>query len=182
MATPKLKKLDRVRSDASEYRPGRTVKMAAPQCSVCQLGNGQDQRGWWDKCEHSPYVESTEVSEDIPEIVTEEGVKIVKSRKTRIRVNELYRLVQIPVGTRHDSGRSVEKARNEGRKFPEEIGLAPFCEYIDCWSQDLKVNSPVYGRYCSSIHARLAAANEIGIVIDVFDMKRRAEQLASINV
>lgn len=181
-AKPQLKKVKRGPAAPSSMSSGRTMKMADPHCDICQVPNHPI--NWAFNCEHNPYVTEREVPvrEPIIEVNEETGEKLITGEKTKLVLEESPNFTQIPMGKRYDNGNAFRIARELGMKMPEELGFAPFCQYRDCWSQDLKVKTAMYGSYCSEAHAKLVMAEELEIFLDVTDEKRRAQQLAGINV
>lgn len=171
----------------------RTVKMVAPQCDV-RIGDstrhpcteGPHRADWFATCPHDPYFheqEMPEIREDRE--FQEDGTYIVTNRETVWRMRRIPNLRQVPGSPRH-LGFSISKARSRGWRFPEELGVAPFCQYQDCWSQDLPDRwvSEDYGVFCSEQHATNTLAQRLKVTLEVGDepaaRSKRREQLAKL--
>jgi hypothetical protein len=178
-----LKKVPASPTAASSASVGRSMKMCSPHCSICQVPNAP--LNWYMFCEHEPYITKTErpvrtpVVEDDPDVP---GQKIVTGEKTKLVYTETPNFTQVTVDVRVDAGNGFRIARECGFKLPEEMGFAPFCQYRDCWKQDLPVKTSQHGSYCSEIHAKLVIAHMLEILLDATSDKRREEQLARISV
>lgn len=132
----------------------RAVKMIAPVCGICT--DGIHPKDWFNTCPHDPYFHPQEV----PEVVEErepqpDGTYIVTDRKTIHRVRRMPNLRQVPFSPRHLNN-PVEKQKRRGWVLPEFLNVHPFCQAIDCWSQDLppQWRSDRYGEYCGEAHAK----------------------------
>ncbi len=158
---------------------GRTVKMLFPRCEVCQAPENVRPR-WWETCEHSPYQTHSERPETTPTLDTlDDGTVVKTGEQTRIVYETGWNLVQIKLSERVNSGRGIERARAKGMLLPEEKGLSPFCQYFDCWSQDIRYRT-AHGDYCNERQAKEIALEEIGEAREVHDERKAAEQLARI--
>lgn len=164
----------------------RTVKMVAPVCKVCT--DGIHAADWFNSCTHDPYFHPQEV----PEIVEDrepqpDGTYIVTNRRTVHRVRRMPNLRQVPHSPRH-LGLSPRRKYNKGWVLPEQVGVAPFCQALDCWSQDLPEkwqSEEGRGVYCSSRHALTMLAQELHVILEAGNepgaRKKRDEQLAKLN-
>ena len=162
----------------------RTVKMVAPICPVCT--DGVHPRDWFNTCTHDPFFHDQEM----PEIVEnrdyqDDGSYIVSDRKTVFRVRRMPNLRQVPLSPRHMGiqGSLSRKKFNRGWVVPEQVGVAPFCQALDCWSQDLPprwVSEEGHGMYCAAAHALPNFAQEVGVVLEV-EGKKRSDQLSKLN-
>ena len=164
----------------------RAVKMVAPVCEVCT--DGIHARDWFNTCTHNPYFHAQEV----PEIVEErepqpDGTYIVTDRKTVHRVRQMPNLRQVPHSPRH-LGVNPRRKFNSGWVLPQQIGVAPFCQALDCWSQDLPdkwQSEEGRGFYCSARHALPQLAQEVNVVLEAGNApsarKKREEQMARLN-
>lgn len=162
----------------------RGIKMGQPICAE-HYGNGQSRKQWWVRCldaGHNPYVSVHEdtIEESVYEI-DEDGDKVRTGTKTKIKVREEYNIIQVPLDLGINSGRGPEDGeKQKGFKNLEEIGVKPVCQLWDCW-QPVKIRSP-YGDYCSIQHARMIAAHQDGVAVEVLDRGKRRRQLASVDV
>jgi hypothetical protein len=178
-----LKKVPVGAAAASSGSVGRTMKMCSPHCSICQVPNAP--LNWYMFCEHDPYITKTErpvrepVVEDDPDTP---GQRIVTGEKTKLVYTETPNFTQVAVDVRMDAGNGYRIARECGFKEPQELGFSPFCQYRDCWKQDLPIKTTQYGSYCSEIHAKLIKARMLEILLDATSDKRREEQLSGISL
>jgi hypothetical protein len=171
----------------------RAVKMAVPQCEICQeTGAAQ----WWNKCPHNPYV--TNVREDVivPKIKcmvcgkqVPEGVFSHCGVQNFEQTGETTKPTFIPrLNTREvridevsDGGRSLEKSIRKGWKMPTEFGFSPICEFSRCYEANPRVNT-AWGLYCCEEEAKLVALHGDAEAVEVFDTRRRNQQLRSISL
>ena len=182
-----LRKLNQLQlEEANLDTPGRTIKMVMPVCSTCQHGKVPD--NWAERCPHDPYYATTAIPHEEPppveEILDPEGkgtgrFKITGEPEVWYEYKKELNFTQVPFNIRIDSRRGVQMGQAGGFKFVEDFGVAPFCQYRGCWSQELTVRHPQYGNYCSEMHAKLVVADTLGIPIQQ-DSDRLQEQLAKI--
>lgn len=181
-----------------ETRQGnRTVKLARPICqSVIENGvttflGCEDATiitsAWWEKCPHNPY-ESTitmrSATTKTEPVTMEDGTVRHKVVGTEVMTWEEQRpnFMQVANSRRINSGRAVEHFRTRlGWKHADEVGYAPFCQFSDCWSQDIKFRTS-HGDYCSENQAKLIAADENEDQLEILEPKKRARQLAAIGL
>lgn len=171
----------------------RMVKMARPVCVTTTDSDGnitftgcQDptkiRAGWWESCTHEPYFSLRAMRETKPQYETlPDGRQKLVGEETVIWHEKHANLAQIPVSQRINNGRAIEHYRTLGFKFPEEIGFAPFCQFNDCWSQNLKFRGS-HGDYCSEMQAKLIAADENEDKLEILNPKKRKRQLAALSV
>jgi hypothetical protein len=157
----------------------RTIKMGQPLCQECQF---PIRRNWWADCPHNPYF-----YEGFEEIIEpkfkedENGDMIFEGEVKKLRPIKRLNLTQVPLSIRHYSGRFVEICQREkGFVLPSELGYTDLCQYNDCWLQ-VKVKT-AYGDFCSVDQARLIAADDGTVALEVFDRTQRNAQLRKINV
>lgn len=176
----------------------RTIKMQRPVCNeqtmaalgrpeteACQAKHNFVPR-WWEKCTHGPYFSYAErpVNEPILEAIVDEqgndtGRFKILGRKEELYLEEVPNLVQVAVSARVNSGLGYHDALAKGFRLPEECGIAPFCDYRDCWSQDVIVHSQ-WGNYCSEPQARYVGANEDETLLLHTDARRQRSQIAKV--
>jgi hypothetical protein len=178
----------------------RTVKLVAPQCRLL-LGTNTDSKGrtvhewrspctegphtpdWFRTCPHDPYFHEQEV----PEVVEDrepqpDGTYIITNRRVVPRVRRMPNLRQVPHSPRH-LGFALRKKLRKGWAMPEQLGILPFCQFMDCWSQDLpeEWRDTTHGDYCSREHAIEMAAQMEQVNLHVADgpdgRARRQRQL-----
>jgi len=167
-------------SRASQYRNLRTVKLLQPACEECQKVPVSK---WWEHCPHEPYVESQEVEVQTRVVETrEDGRKVVTGTTVEIVLTETPRTTQVPLTLRVNSGRGVEQAFARGCITPESMGYAPMCQYYNCWKPVNAKFRTTFGDYCGDEHARLIAADEDQITLEVFDTNKRKRQLRGIDI
>lgn len=163
-------------------------KMIAPVCRVL-IGSGTDDKGrsiydyrkpctdgphphnWYETCPHDPYFheqempEVEEVREDQPD-----GTYVVRGRTVVQKVKRVPNLRQVPNAPRHAVFGELRKQRAKGWKFPEELGVAEFCMFMDCWSQNLPqrwVSEVGFGSFCSADHALPLLAQQRNKILEV---------------
>jgi hypothetical protein len=162
----------------------RMLKLVAPDCAPCT--EGPHAADWFRTCPHDPYFHT----QDAPEVVEErepqpDGTYVVTERKTVYRVRRMPNLRQIPHSTRH-LGFALRKKLRKGFAFPEQLGIAPFCQFGDCWSQDIpeRWRGTVHGDYCSEDHARVMSAQHESVPLEIGDepgaRAKRERQLARV--
>lgn len=165
----------------------RMVKMAQPICKECQFPH---RFGWWNDCPHDPYWTEEMVETSEPQMEEQEdGTFLITGEKKRLIKKRTPNLTQVALTERHNSGQGVVLSqRNKGFKFLQEINLEPMCQFRDCWRSvqgDKKVRTD-WGDFCSSQHARLVGADELGVVLEIpgnqYYPRIRDEQLRKIDL
>lgn len=172
---------------------GRYVKMLRPRCKECQREPNVP-ADWYNHCPHNPYMGLREVKTLVPRYSEpdEEGRRTVLGVDEKVHWETRPNLTQVAVSVRVNSGNAVERAQRKGNIFPEDLrcpeyphGIAPFCEFRECMSQDIKYITP-YGNFCDEMQAKLVQADFHGTVLEIgFDQKsaeKRRRQLAEIRV
>lgn len=196
MAKPELRRLPNARKRPDLFPGQRAIKMLRPSCLETDregrpTGGCQSEANlpsdWWRLClsrGHDPYISVVERTERKPKLSEpdEQGRRQVEGHEEVVWYEEHPNLAEVVVNIRVNSGQGVEKARRKGFVLPEERGLAPFCQYWGCWSQDIKVRSGRFGDYCSDAQARVVAADYMGRHLEVLQPEKREEQLASISL
>jgi len=131
---------------------------------------------YYDKGYRTRYVDEFEKQAD--------GSLIVTGRQEVRQLVIMPRIEQVSASKRNNSGSGPAAAELFGAKKPEEFGIAPFCEYWDCFSQD--ITKYANGYFCSEGHSKLVFADEEFIVLAIGDgdgaRKRRREQLREMTV
>lgn len=169
----------------------RNPKWVVPICDICQAP-GQWKPNWFETCTHDPYFSRQSITvpgEEIYEpILDENGAptgreRFVSRAEDTRESRRMPNTRQMPVTARHATALgSLESVwRNKGRKRPEEVGIAPYCEMRDCW-----VNTDLIeyrsGTFCGEEHARLVGADQQRKHLDVFNGEKRAAQLAAVSI
>jgi hypothetical protein len=154
--------------------------MAQPVCEEHQRPGNK----WVKAClaaGHEPFKTSSEVPVVIPLYdIDEDGDKVKVGEKTKIKLVTEWNITQIPLDEGINSGRGPQLALKKGMLYLEDLGIAPVCQMNNCYRQ-VHVRGP-YGDYCSTEHARLVAAVQDRIPLEILDGKKRRRQLTSINV
>lgn len=158
----------------------RRIKMVRPVCDAAKMsalglpeGDAcQDQAkaepGWWLRCEHNPYFSLTRRVEQVPTFgaPNERGERTITGYDNREVFVEAPNLTQVSLTPRHNNGGGPGEAQAfKGYKFPQEVGLAPYCQFMDCWSHDIKFTTRV-GDFCEAWQAQLVAADVQGTVLE----------------
>jgi hypothetical protein len=166
----------------------RALKMIRPICQECQ--SQDDAPGWWYRCidkGHQPYFSAdredfktkrkTERDEDGDLVITGEV-------KVPIIIQGGPNLAQVLLTGRHnaDQHTAMRKARGKGFREPQELGLDPFCDAFNCWSQDDLQDYEGLGRYCSKDQAKAVAADQRHIKLEVLNDEQKVNQWAEISV
>jgi hypothetical protein len=157
-------KLVKMMNESRLSRPFHMVKMVAAVCPDRDYPGKSHQpstasTGFWiPACEaagHDPWVRAQEVEIVRPTYETrEDGRKFKTGEEIEIELVETPNLEQIPYDIKAYSGKALEFYLEMGWKQPEELGYAPFCEYLGCWNQNPKFQTNV-GLYCNRNEAAL---------------------------
>ena len=176
MATAKLKLYKVPGSNPQLTKPFRTVKMLQPLCAEHFPGTRQSMKddahpnagmldspdgsvhpksGWWEDClaaGHDPYVaeygEQRKKKETETRNIDGEEVEVVVGEVEYTVLRQRPNFEQVPFDIKAYSGVAIQDARERGWVFPQERGLAPYCEFRNCWTQNPKFRTPV-GDYCT---------------------------------
>ena len=171
----------------------RAVKMVVPQCDICQE---TQQPRWWENCEHNPYIQNVRedvvtrviqcqvCKRDVPEGTIEhcgmqEFIQTGEVVKPKFRPQPNTREVRIDDSA--NSGQSFTLARNKGWKLPQDLGIAPMCEFSRCYEPNPKVHTS-FGEYCCQEEAKLVALVNDREAVEIFDMRHRQQQLRNVNL
>jgi hypothetical protein len=96
----------------------------------------------------------------------------------------------VPIDEGNRSGTAMSHQMTKGWKQPEELGIAPICEFQGCWEplKDSKgkwlttVKRTPWGNYCSDTEARIIGFSLSGEAAEVQDQKKRRQQLRSVDL
>jgi hypothetical protein len=171
----------------------RAVKMAVPQCEICQeTGKAQ----WWKDCPHSPYVQNVRTDIEVPQIKCMKcgkqvpegtfshcGTQDFEQTGTKLKPKFTPQLNtrEVRIDESADSGRSLEKSRAKGWSLPSNFGFAPMCEFSRCYEPNPQIRT-AWGLYCCEEEAKLVALMGDAEAVEVFDQRRRNQQLRSISL
>lgn len=171
----------------------RTIKMLAPVCASCQERN---LRNWWERCQHNPYFSPSPRRISVPVlacVVCGEEVSPgtafhcdqtnfeVRGSKETVQTEMVANTREVPVDEGNLSGRAVERARSKGWKMPEELGIAPMCQFQGCWNPNPKVRTS-WGDYCSEVEARIIGHGQTGEAVEVHSQRKRNQQLMEVSL
>lgn len=165
----------------------RTVKLLSALCDEHNDGSA----GWWYHClesGHDPYRNVTEVPESVPvlsDLDPATGRRKVLGREDSVYYIEGWNIIQAPFTNHHNGQAQYRKERGKGRVPPEERGVAPFCQFTECWVQDQPMKPLLrtpYGDFCIREQAQVIAAEATGTFLWVNSPERRAGQLAGLGV
>ena len=177
-------------SDLDASRAIRMVKLCDPRCDVCAPDQWVAPHNWWRDCPHDPYTHFELRDEVKTEYRTlENGERIVASKEVTQIERPWPNFRQVPATSRH-GGLLVETGHIAKRKFqqfgwipPEDIrspafpnGLAPFCQFRECFSQDIK--RYVSGWFCQELEAILCYEDQTYVKPEVNLQTARDEQFA----
>ena len=181
---------------------GHEIKMMYPACdaqkmAVLGLAEGDAcqhsqniHAGWWDSCErkgHRPYYTPVTQTRRTPKFKQGEQAHeqvLIGYEEEIVTVSWEPNLKQISRNERINSDAGPEMYRAIGYRMPEELGVAPFCEYRECWAQDNLVRTE-YGVFCSKDQARMVGAEVQGVRLEIFTQtpegqSKREKQLREI--
>jgi len=195
MAEAKLKVYTGQMSRGGLNRPMKAVKMVQPRCDKCNP-RGQGKRGWWNRCPHEPYFTVHEEPIVKPKLEEQPDGRVLKTgEETEIEYHREPNFKQIVDDPKVSSGRMVQIQRERGAKFPEEVGYAPICDYLNCWEPNPKIeatrvfnNDGVQtrvGRYHDRDEAAIITLrlSQTPIYAGVDrDIERRRAQLDAVNI
>jgi hypothetical protein len=181
-------KLVRIPSSRNMNRVMKTVKMVRAKCVEHQAGYHRFNTDWIEVCKaegHDPFVTVkqkrivtpvTEVREDGKTYLVKEDIAIEQvSRPNWVEVPDEHKL---------RGGRGVAIALQQGWKYPEELGYAPFCDFKGCWEQNPKFQTRA-GKFHQRDEAALIVlrAEETPVYVPVgVDQRRRAAQLSAVQL
>jgi len=196
----------------------RGIKMIVPKCQVPVVVHGKTEyttgpcqqavkdqpelaRSWFKNCPHGPdrdeegneippelrpYYEMNIEKKSIP-VVGEQGEIKEWEETQHIRVR--LRIQDVALSPNIMGGRAVKVQRVRGGKFPQDFGVAPFCQNYGCQRQD--VRRFANGLFCTDNHAAFVYARETGAMIPIggFDAswpgrtssRKRGEVMASLK-
>jgi hypothetical protein len=151
MATPKTGKvLTRAERPFGQSRPSHYVETKKMVAFLCPEGvhNGIVPASRED-CEaqgHDPYFSMREVETRRPKLVERDGKTFKEGEEVEIEQLRIPNWEQVVHDIANDSGQIVNRRVREGWLFPEDLGYAPFCDYLGCSIQNPKFHTPV-GNY-----------------------------------
>lgn len=177
----------------------RRVKMLRPICrDGCQEGPNPA-HDWYLSCPHDPYVGKREKRTQVPiySEPLEDGSVVLERMEERISWEAWPNFVQVTLTMMVNSGQGVEMGRAKGFILPSELrspvypaGLAPFCQFRNCFWQHGLTEYKV-GVFCQELEARRVAQSETlndkngsqryG-AIEVLHSARMAEQLEKVAI
>lgn len=177
IGTPmRMMKLLRPRCDEEKMRA-----LGLPESDACQSGK-QTREDWHERCPHQPYVELARRASKTPNLVPildEDGNKTGRSKiadwSEEVWFEEKPNIVQVTISKRVNSYLGLNDALAKGFRVPS----TPFCEYIDCYSQDIIIETK-YGKYCNEMQARYVAADARSIKLDATNAERRYDQVMGV--
>jgi len=176
---------------------GRMVKLFRAECQTnrktgfigCQDPT-KVHPNWRETCPHDPYfrdVERKEIRTKYEDELVDgkpTGRRLVTGTETVVWHERIPNLVQAALSVRINNGMGptwhLERDSIKPEDHPNDPHK-PFCEYRDCFSQDLKYHTP-HGNYCSEMQAKIVMADELEKRLEIVNPQKRREQLAAISV
>lgn len=174
---------------------GRTVKLLRAVCHSCQPEQIFDV-SWVPGClakGHDPFytdVENVETrnvyEEELDTSGRSTGRRRVTGTEQHVWITRQPNTDQIELSIRINSGQAVDWRLDSGAWIKPENHptdpLLPFCQYVGCWSQDIRYRTR-HGEYCSEMQAKMVQADELGKPrLEVVNEQKRAEQFASMSL
>lgn len=146
MATTKntgivLKREERPFGTPRESRNLRTIKLIRFSCPE-NLHQGNE-RAECEAAGHDPFYTTREVEVRIPTLEERDGKTFKTGEEVLIERVRTPNWEQVVDAINVGSGRHVQNALDKGWVYPEELGYAPFCEYLSCSIQNPKFRTPV---------------------------------------
>jgi hypothetical protein len=176
-------------------RAVRDIKLVRPVCHICAPEVEAAGHGWWNRCEHDPYVGEKGFPETIYEYddeLDDEGNivgRLIREGypKTKTVLRPWPNLVGVAQSRRLNSNRGVEyKTTLYGYITPEELrspaypgGIAPMCEFRDCYNHDHLKTYGDLGTFCQEREAIMVYEDTFGIVPEIVNQNIRADQWAT---
>lgn len=155
-------------------RAMRAIKMLRPICKDCQGNADTNVPGWHEKCKHfdDPLRKYWQLSAKTIGVTVykedEDGDLVIDEEATKSGTKTKYVLipnwVEIPLRTGNYDGKGPQLMARKGFKLPQQVGLAPMCQFYGCgkaWPKFRCEN----GDYCSIGQAKLAMADEDEIIL-----------------
>lgn len=150
-----LKPIERPFHGANANRTVETKKMIAFVCQAGRhFGESPASIAECEKQGHDPYYSTKRIAKTREKVVTK--TEVIDGEETEVEVvegEETYYIKmrqpnweQVVHDVSSDSGQNVARRVARGWKFPEELGYAPFCDYMGCSAQNPKYITPV-GNY-----------------------------------
>jgi hypothetical protein len=166
----------------------RAIKMLRPICKDCQ-NPPEHPANWYETCPHfgadrnkmywsySTKIIKTPVYEE-----DEDGDLVVKEEQVKTKLVLVPNWTEVPADTAHSDGQAPRRCyEQKGFRYPEEIGLAPMCQFSGCGKAWPRIRTSL-GDYCTELHAKLAVANELEINLVAHNPRIRAQQLREISL
>jgi hypothetical protein len=170
----------------------RSAKMLRPICHICAPNTEKAGWGWWKKCPHDPYIgekgevirEHTYADEldDSGEVIG----RVITGSTQRTVLRPWPNLVPVAFTKRLESGRGPEyKQELFGFIWPQDlrcdaypVGIAPMCEFRECFYQDELVTYNT-GTFCQESEAVVIYEDTAGTVVEVANAQVREDQFAA---
>jgi hypothetical protein len=130
-----------------------TKKMVAFVCPTgTHFGGHEPSRQECIDLGHDPYYTTKKVAREREKVRTEkdertgEDIEVVEDTETYYVKRRVPNWEQVVYDIANDSGQLPQKRLNEGWLWPEDLGYAPFCDFLGCSIQNPKFHTPV-GNY-----------------------------------
>lgn len=143
----------------------RVIKMARPQCRICQTGKVDLPPNWADSCTHDPYWSSQKKTrvkptwEDQVNPDTGETESVLTGEETTTYRVRVPNIVEVSFHARSNAGKGPQLFQVfKGYKRLPEVGLAPMCEMRGCGKAWPTVRTR-FGDFCTEQHARAVGAD-----------------------
>ncbi len=165
----------------------REIKMLRPICQTCEDEAGGVKYlapGWWNACEHDPYVSYAETKVTRP--VYEDGPG---GEKLLVRTEVVITTKPVPNWTSRtqaagfSSGKAPQMALLEGCIYPQQLrsptwpkGIKRRCQFRDCFEDKglVKYNS---GWFCREIEAKMVRVSDMEEPLRIGQTSRKADKL-----
>lgn len=164
----------------------REVKMLRPLCGQCEDAVGGSKylpHGWWNDCEHDPYI--SYVEKPVTRPVTEEqedGSKKLTGTETTLVPEARPNWVSITHAGGMNKGRGVDKGLRRGYIYPQQLkselfpdGIKRRCQFRECYSEDLTQYRN--GWFCREDEAKLVAVSDNEETYQISGIGGRSDKL-----
>lgn len=189
-APAKIKGMHRAAGPELDY-VARDIKLVRPICRICAPDVERAGHGWWNRCPHDPYM--GEKGEPVTSITYKDELddegnvigRVVDETTTKVVLRPYPNWAPVAQSLGLNGGRGPEyKKVLYGFIEPQDLrspafpnGIAPCCEFRDCFWQD-DLTEYAVGTFCQEREAVAVYEDTNGTVVEINNSQVRADQLA----